>query len=145
MKWSHRSRSTFTWIFTSICHINSQRCPSRHEDDGITDSPRQSGGRSDSQMYCLMCVVVVVVDWVVVRVAGAHHYLVHWLSEPHLLLVLCLPGRERRSRQRRLLRVRKLRRRPVVGSGKSVSVCVCVMVVRGLIQSLKSLCPRKAL
>ncbi len=61
-------------------------------------------------------------------ISGADHYLIHWLSEPDLLLVLCLPGRERRSRQQRHHRVWKLCRCPVVGSGRNLCVCVCVCV-----------------
>ena len=64
-----------------------------------------------------------------VFISGADHYLVHWLSEPDLLLVLCLPGRERCSGQQRLHRVWKLRRCPVVGSGKNLCGCLPVSVL----------------
>lgn len=50
---------------------------------------------------------------------GADYHPIHWLSRPHLLLLLCLPGGKGCSwwgGQNRLL---QLRWRPVVGSGKT--------------------------
>lgn len=81
-----------------------------------TSRDRHSAHTVDSQLPCQTFIML----HVCVCVLGADHHLVHWLSEPDLLLILCLPGREGCRRQQRLCRVWKLCRRLVVGSGKSV-------------------------
>ena len=50
---------------------------------------------------------------------GAHHHPLHRLPGPHLLLLLCVPGREGCRQRVGPGRVWQLRGRPVVGSGKS--------------------------
>lgn len=140
---NYHIHSTFPWIFTSICHIISKHsqtrlqtvnwstdnCSCEEECGGILSNDHRVVYCWFWNMSCILCSCFI---------SGADHHLVHRLPEPHLLLVLRLPGRERCSRRQRLLRVWKLCWCPVVGGGKCVCVCVKpVVIVRGLDRSQK--------